>query len=144
MTEYDSMLLFLDFDGVLHPTTRDRVPFQYIEAFEEILRRFPAVSVVISSSWREVFDLEHMREGYFSEDVQPRIIGVTPVLRGATRWDEIKAYLEGVGYQGRYIVIDDDEGEFPADLKCLMLCESHIGLDASKQLELVSRIADLL
>ena len=48
------MILFLDFDGVLHPEPcdEDGEPFCNLPALEAILRDFPAVEIVISSMWR--------------------------------------------------------------------------------------------
>ena len=71
-------VLFLDSDGVCHPF---RCPvdqlFCHLEMLEDWLRRRPGVDVVISSSWREVHPFDEM-QSFFSEDVQSRVIGVTP------------------------------------------------------------------
>lgn len=134
------MLLFLDFDGVMHPTGRNRIPFEHLDAFESILRCHPYVHVVISSSWREVHDFEHMREGYFATDIQDRIVGATPIIPGATRWQEVMAYVTDTHYTGPYIVLDDDASEFPDCWEPLLLCASDIGLDVEKQAELVKRL----
>ena len=52
------MILFLDFDGVLHPEGEDHifkggVDFCFLPRLEALLREFPQVKIVISSSWRE-------------------------------------------------------------------------------------------
>lgn len=49
------MILFLDFDGVLHPQYEDQVvpayvAFCHLSRFERVMRDFPAVQVVISST----------------------------------------------------------------------------------------------
>lgn len=134
------MLIFLGFDGVLHPAAGDRILFEHRDAFESLLREHAQVEVVITSSWREVFDVDALREEYFSRDVQPRIIDVTPLIPGAMRWQEIQAYLDEVRYQGPYIVIDDDASEFPAEWAPLLLCAPEAGLDAGKRAELVARL----
>jgi hypothetical protein len=51
---------------------------------EEVLREFQAVQVVISSSWREHHPMDEMRE-YFAIDLQPRIIGATPLRYPASQ-----------------------------------------------------------
>lgn len=135
------MLIFLDFDGVMHRTGRDCIPFEHLDAFESILREHPHVKVVISSSWREVFDLEHMREGYFSADIQSRIIDGAPLISGAIRWREVQAYLQEKRYAGPYVVIDDDASEFPEGCESLLLCSADAGLDADKQVELIRRLS---
>lgn len=74
------MIVFLDFDGVLHPAgcQVDKL-FCRIELLEAWRRRQPTVSVVISSSWRARHPLDEMRS-YFAEDLQNRSRGVTPQL----------------------------------------------------------------
>lgn len=135
-----TMLIFLGFDGVMHRAGEDRVPFEHRDAFEALLREHAHVNVVISSSWREVFDVDSLREDYFSPDIQPRIVDVTPLIPGAMRWQEVQAYLDEVRYEGPYIVIDDDASEFPAGWEALLLCAPEHGLDADKRAELAVRL----
>jgi len=73
------MTLFLDFDGVLHPFHRPSGTFVLVPYFEEVLRDFPEVDIVISSTWREAYSLPQLQK-FFSEDIAQRIIGVTPQL----------------------------------------------------------------
>lgn len=105
------LLLFLDFDGVLHPDGAG--VFSKLALFEAHLARMPRVEVVISSSWREEHSLTELRH-FFSADVRERVIGVTPSLedgydRGG-RQREIHAWLEHAGLHAgnaRWIVLDD-------------------------------------
>lgn len=126
------MRIYLDFDGVLHAAKRDKLHFEHKEAFEAILRTHPQVQVVISSSWREVHSYEHMRD-YFAHDVMHQIIGVTPVLPGQLRYEEIMQHMQKTDYGGEFIVLDDMEDEFPPGWPPLLLCDPAVGLDASKQ-----------
>jgi hypothetical protein len=80
------MILFLDFDGVLHPLfTRPELPpeesrpFCYLPRFAAVLRDYPSVEIVISSTWRLKRDLEQLREP-FPHDLRPRVIDTTPHL----------------------------------------------------------------
>jgi len=71
--------LFLDFDGVLHPEPcfdRSRL-FCQLPVLEAVLRDFPEVDIVISSSWRELLHLDDLKS-LFSGDIAWRIVGVTP------------------------------------------------------------------
>lgn len=72
------MILFLDFDGVLHPAPCiERELFAHLPKFERWLRTHAEIEVVISSSWRnQVPWLEIVDR--FSPDVQARIVGRTP------------------------------------------------------------------
>jgi hypothetical protein len=134
------MLIFLGFDGVMHPAAGDRTLFEHRDTFEALLREHAHVEVVITSSWREVFDIDTLRDEYFSRDIRARIVDVTPLIPGAMRWQEVRAYLDEVRYAGPYVVIDDDASEFPAGWAPLLLCEPQTGLDAGKLAELVARL----
>ena len=83
--------LFLDFDGVLHPTTieadieEDEIKvdtglFGWLPALVSVLRPHPDVSVVVHSSWRYVHDIDELREMLGA--LGPRFVGATP--RGPT------------------------------------------------------------
>jgi hypothetical protein len=83
------MLIFVDIDGVLIPDRRhetsslqtDIMKFNSacLNHFENVLRSYPNVRVVISSSWREIFPFEVIPP-LFSPDIAIRIIGFTPFL----------------------------------------------------------------
>lgn len=100
------MIVFLDFDGVLHPffplpdrTDAENAVFSCLPAFEGMLRKYPHVNVVISSSWRLRKSPAEVL-GLFSEDIRPRIIGFNPPSPGTTgndpgaRMKECEAWLE--------------------------------------------------
>lgn len=136
------MILFLDFDGVLHPIpTQDRNLLCHIPRLEGVLRDFPHVQVVISSLWRASHDLDGLR-AYFSEDIRPRIIGVTPFTEtpawakdsefffAQTRYNEILAWTEQVGHIGMaWLALDDSWREFPDPCAELVRCEVENGFD---------------
>lgn len=84
------MILFLDFDGVLHPETAisTRVDFQHSPLLWRILREVPEVEVVFSTSWR----ISHTLEDLIAivtlgggEDLSHRFIGVNPVVDMVSR-----------------------------------------------------------
>ena len=129
---YDSMrkILFLDFDGVLHP---DGVGvFSNLSIFERCIFNMPDVEIVISSTWREDETLDGLKR-YFSEFVQERIIGVTPVLDDGCdyggRQREILSYLssEGVNSENScWIAVDDMKMFFDEN------CPNLIWIDGTK------------
>ena len=80
------MIVFLDFDGVVHPEQIRRTSdlFCRLHLIEAVLREFPAVEIVISSAWRVEYANDelavcNLREN-FSSDIAPRVVGVTPVF----------------------------------------------------------------
>lgn len=131
------MILFLDFDGVTHfvfplkhRTDDENQHFAFLPRLEAVLRDHPDWKVVISSSWREVYPWDKILD-YFSADIQPRIIGATPVLKtkeppypAHPRFLEIQLYLADNNHQAsQWIALDDDAQLFPPDCPNLVLCD---------------------
>jgi hypothetical protein len=108
------MILFLDFDGVLHPWCSPRSEyFCYLPALEAVLRDYKHVEIVISSDWRLYFSLAQIRR-HFSDDLAIRVIGQTPSLgdgslnQDGLRRHEALAYLERIGSPNRpWCALDD-------------------------------------
>jgi hypothetical protein len=76
------MILFLDVDGVLHPHVEYDATLLLVHrpALEAVLRACSDVEIVISSTWRINRTLAELR-ALFSDDIAPRVIGVTPQWR---------------------------------------------------------------
>ncbi len=80
-------VLFLDFDGVLHSEpSLPKEAFSQLPLVEAILRDFPSVEIVVSSTWRldwmgsaDSVAVTHLRR-HFSKDIALRVVGVTPFL----------------------------------------------------------------
>ena len=123
------MILFLDFDGVLHPFLTRSGPdaFCYTPRLERVLREFPAVQIVIASTQREAVPLAFLVQR-FSPDIAVRIVGATPILEihdagdvAGSRHREILAYLRGSGAD--WLALDDDASLFPPGCAELVLCD---------------------
>ena len=77
-----SPILFLDFDGVLHP---DPCPKEQLfcrrDLVQDLLSKFPHVDIVLSTKWRlrnpQDTTGDHLKH-HFSSDIAERIVGVTP------------------------------------------------------------------
>lgn len=150
------MILFLDFDGVLHPIPcKDKDMLCFIPRLETVLRKWPHVQVVISSLWRASHDLDGLR-AYFSEDIRPRIIGMTPFTDinawesdgrffiQKTRYEEARLWIAQNAYTGPYVSLDDAWREFPDNCLTLLRCETEEGLTEAKAIALSARIAAYL
>lgn len=129
------MLIFLDFDGVLHPApphNRDAGVLSCMERFEDVMREFPSWSIVISSSWRQAFSLDVIK-GFFSDDIAGRVHGMTPVLDAdlhCLKQREIEQYLVNTGQSHMpWLALDDQAGEFDEDMPNLVLCDPARGFD---------------
>lgn len=123
------MILFLDFDGVLHPFLArfSSDAFCHLPRLEKVLREFPAVQIVIASTLRESVPLAFLVQR-FSPDIAVRIVGVTPILVihdagdvAGSRHREILAYLRGSGAD--WLALDDDASLFPPGCAELVLCD---------------------
>lgn len=124
-------IVFLDFDGVLHP---DGIAlFSRLGLLETYLSRMPDVEVVISSSWRETESIEQLR-AYFSSPIREKIVGATPVLEDGYdcggRQREIEAYLESAGLKAgncSWVALDDTQLFFDQGYPNLILTDSSQG-----------------
>lgn len=141
------MILFLDFDGVLHPDPCFD-PANYfccLPALEAVLREFPRVEVVITSTWRTTRSL-HELKSFFCEDIQERIISSTPNYTshpelfetiGFQRQTEIEAWLRLTNQPwAKWVVIDDKPYLFRPFLQNLVKTESHLGFNSQAEVKL--------
>jgi hypothetical protein len=139
------MILFLDFDGVLHPVgSTEKQYFSRLPLLEKFLRDdAPCWQVVISSSWREYFTLQQLIDR-FSPDLRNRIIGSTPADDDRslhTTWGaqaslyprevQIRHFLAQRGLNTEnWVALDDMKGWF-RDAETndhLVLCNPSTGL----------------
>lgn len=84
------MIIFLDFDGVLHPESAvsTRVSFEHLPRLWRILRAVPEVEVVFATSWRNSHSFDELVAIVTNgggEDLVHRFIGVNPVVDKASR-----------------------------------------------------------
>ena len=147
------MILFLDFDGVLHkePCHDTGMLMCNLPRMEAILRDFPGVDVVISSTWRELLDLEQLRS-YFSPYIAPRIIGVTPdwrevshlfaVVGSYIRQVEIEGWLQASGRSSeQWVALDDRAYLFAPSIPNLVCCAPDTGIDDGVESALRKKLA---
>jgi hypothetical protein len=150
-----SCIVFLDFDGVTHPElcTREEL-FCFLPYVEAVVRENPGVDLVISSSWREHFSLEQLRE-FFSADIAPRVVGATPSnkdrmdnwLPGSALRHEREAQCEAWMRQNRpwgtpWLAIDDRAHWFRPDCSDLLLTSSAVGFTPAHQETLKTMIRE--
>jgi hypothetical protein len=123
--------LFLDFDGVLHPTAHGSALFSQLPLLEKVLEDL-SCQIVISSSWRFHVDLNQLRE-YFSREVQSQIVGVTgkPYIGAYARFHEINAYVSENSLID-WRALDDSYWEFPKGCPQLIRCNPNTGLSVAE------------
>lgn len=146
------MILFLDFDGVLNiPSHYGKSMFvpEYLARLEKIAIDHD-LKIVISSSWRENFSLEEIRDFFSDNSLCERIIGCTPVVRQNSwppyireiRQLEIQKWMTDNNYDGLWIAIDDDKRIFEDGCINLVETEFRYGFNEEAGIELVNKILE--
>lgn len=74
------MILFLDFDGVLHPNNLSAALFTWAPRLAAWQQSWPEVDVVISSSWR-LDHMQHEMVEVLGSAIGQRVVGCTPSVR---------------------------------------------------------------
>lgn len=162
------MILFLDFDGVLHPDAVYlirgrpvlRAPgelFMWAGLLVEALTDAPHVKIVLSTSWARELRFSGARD-YLPVQLRQRVIGATwhsgmsmseeyRVLGRETWWDmatryqQIKRYVDRASLTSWIAIDDQPEGWADADMERLVRTDGSKGLSDSAAL---ARLAKLL
>jgi HAD domain in Swiss Army Knife RNA repair proteins len=129
--------LFLDFDGVLHPSMCDeskklcQAPF-----LAGLISEFPC-KIIISSSWRFQHPIDEIKK-MLPKVIANCVIGATgDALDGPyQRFNEIKLYLQVHGKTLADWKALDDSMEFPDDCNNLIKCNFRTGIESSQLMEL--------
>ncbi len=152
------MILFLDFDGVLHPEIIG-APDDFVcrQHLWKILRTCLDVNVVFSTSWREMHTVQELID--FStqgggEDLAHRFIGTTPYVLhepGAfraypyyRRENECCLWLSGNGHRQIWLAIDDYARYFSPACTSLFLVDAKTGLTEEAVAAIIQRIQSSL
>ena len=156
MPEDQTKVLFLDIDGVLHPST-DVLDFvasglpllAYVQSRPYLLRWAPllaqslndtACQIVVQSSWRnEVTDTE-LRSLFAASVLAARMIGSTP--RSVAREEGILRVMALMGLpQDNVLILDDAVAEFHQLSARVAACHPLRGLSDRAVLDAVRRWA---
>jgi hypothetical protein len=144
------MILFLDFDGVLHPDDVFMTPkgpqlrssgdlFMWAAILDDELAPFPKVKIVLSTSWVRQLDFSRAKKR-LPKGLQARIVGSTwhssmsKVWADQIWWDQTSRHGQISRYVARanitdWIAIDDDAENWASnDLNRLLLADRNHGL----------------
>ena len=133
-----TMILFLDFDGVLHedPCFDEARLFARAPDLARALEPFPEVSIVLSTSWRTDRTLAEMSQP-LPAGLRRRVIDATPLvtpsevpgsLRPYRRHAECACWLRRHGHeQTPWLALDDRPSLFAPSCEQLILCDSQLG-----------------
>lgn len=157
-------LLFLDYDGVLHPDavylSRRGIElraagslFMWSPQLIDALADHPDLRIVLSTSWARNLGFDRARQALPTE-LRHQVIGATwhsAMGRGwpdyipwdvQTRWEQIAAYLSRLNEPVRWLAIDDDaRGWATADRDQLIQTDPNTGLsDTTVMSELIRKL----
>jgi len=159
-------VLFLDFDGVLHPDAVYLVQgkvvlkmdgfslFGFADVLVDELKPYPDVKIVLSTSWVPTFKCFDKVKGHLPDELSAKIVGATyhsgfskQEWRCMTRYQQIRRYVTRANLsEGDWIAVDNDAQGWPED-KCgnLVLTDDYGGLsDASAQADLAEKLSLLV
>ena len=133
------MIVFLDFDGVLHPDPcRDEQLFEQAPRLVRALEEFPEASVVLSTSWRTFLGFKQLVTP-LDEELQRRVIGVTPrfndfsaapALVPYRRQAECVQWLAENGMDdAAWLALDDRASWFEPYCENLVACDALVGFN---------------
>ncbi|CAN7625007.1 HAD domain-containing protein [Acidovorax sp. LjRoot38] len=147
-------ILFLDFDGVLHPEhCHASKHFCCLPILEDALRHVPACQVVITSTWRLEKSFEDLLQR-FSLDITALIDGVTPrycelvnvpnTLVGYDREAECHAWLWANKLPHcNWVAVDDRSWLYRPFCKSLFLVDGRTGLTQATGSQLAACLQSL-
>lgn len=164
------MILFLDYDGVLHPDSAYLVNgrptlkgtgqlFMWAPLLADVIADFPDLKIVLSTSWARELSFSRARD-WLPAALRRRVIGATwhsamaAPLAGfrmqMTWWDQATRYHQIKRYAGRariagWVAVDDQpEGWAAEDEDKLVHTDGNTGLsDPGALARLVERLEDL-
>lgn len=141
------MILFLDFDGVLHPNEAYTTPsgvvlrcdghnlFEHSELLANLLEPHPNVQIILSTSWVWTIGFERTKE-HLPVRLQSKIIGATwhseidelPIWDRLTRYEQINICANSRGIKD-WIAVDDNDTGWPSNKRhCLVHTNEWGGL----------------
>jgi hypothetical protein len=147
----DFVIVFLDFDGVLHPDPCHDVTrlFENAPRLALALIDFPRVVLVLSTAWRQGATYEQLLV-LLPQPLRERVIGVTPnfgdfssaaALIPYRRQAECMRWLLQNRLQGEaWLALDDRASEFTPYCENLIECDPQSGFDANVSARFVATL----
>ena len=148
-------ILFLDFDGVLHPEhCHESKHLCCLPILEDALRQVPECKLVITSTWRLAHPFTALRKR-FSRDIAARVVGVTPMfselkqvpdtLVSYPREAECHAWRSANGVLHLpWLAVDDRSWNYRPFCESLLLVDGATGLTGLNGAQLVRRLQQRL
>lgn len=150
------MILFLDFDGVLHPEIESGgyQNFEKAHLLWQILREFPRLEVVFTTSWRRhrtVQQLAELATRGGGEDVLPHFIDATPDIEPSAKQGDYKQRrieIEHWLYENErqhelWLALDDVPYWFGFPCSNLYVVEHCTGLTDADVITIINKLREM-
>ncbi|SKC68908.1 HAD domain-containing protein [Paraburkholderia hospita] len=156
-------LLYLDYDNCLHacdaykagdlivPSVRTETFFAFADVLECLLAPYPALQIVLSTSWVEAIGFEAARDSLPFSSLRARVVGATfnPKENFARAWREIprgqqvRRHVTRYGIE-KWLALDDMREGFEGVEGHLVHCQPGVGLgDKDVQKLFADRLATM-
>lgn len=137
-------ILFLDFDGVLHPLGAPKKDlFSRCSYLEDSCNNY-SCEIVITSNWRITNTIDEMILR-LPPNMRSKVTGATGILKEKKhkRFEEIKNYLEDNKlHDVSWAALDDSYWEFPNSCSNLIKCNPNVGLALAQQVKIEHWLSD--
>jgi hypothetical protein len=133
-----SPVLFLDFDGVLHPAGCPASHrFMHLPRFQKVMHEYPEVEIVLSVMQPQA-DRAHKLRALFSPLIRTRVLGDTldTECEEQMRYRQILKFMRQHRRTAPWLALDDSQEEFPPRCPQLVLCEPGKGFDEETETHL--------
>lgn len=138
------VVLFLDFDGVLHRCANDSL--EHVPLLEQVLEECPHLYLVVSSDWRRTCSIAYL-QSVFSSAYRHRVIGATSVfgasVSGYIRQEECESFASEHNIQA-FMCVDDEARLFSANWPKLIKTDYYTGLTDGEASAIARRYAVLI
>lgn len=153
----DGPILYLDFDGVLHPDEVYRIRgkivlkcdgmnlFEWAPLLAEQLEPYPELRIVLSTSWVRVLSFNKARD-WLPETLRGRVIGATWHREMDQNWWQCLSRYQQVVLHARrhkiarWLAIDDDVADWPEMHQApLVATDGMLGIAAPDARTLLAR-----
>lgn len=134
-------ILFLDFDGVLHPhevymyqgqevvlkAGPEHRLFEHADQLATLLEPFPEVHIVLSTSWCMALRRYDKAREYLPKSLHPRLVGATwHSAKDYYRWMSMSRFEQIHEYVSRHqvinwLAIDDDDDRWPDEYRDMLV-----------------------
>ena len=123
-------MLFLDFDGVLHPSSLGSDHLFSKASLLSMALYDIDIPIVVSSSWRFTHSMKELK-GRLPSEIAKKIVDVTgaAVIGKYPRYNEIINYLGTQKDVTDWRALDDSYWEFPSPCPELIRCNPNTGIN---------------